>query len=300
MPSHVFQGLSRSQEPVVRVIDDRTMVLGLDHLYRESMKEVEAGKYLQCARAVAKHLGVAPADVPVEGYYAETAELREYFTLMRALQKQDEAAERRVHGKKEFRALWELTTSGLYGRPEREGKLLPKGWDPLADALKGTTEWTLPRLLAGAHRIAMDADDWSLVGLAARTNDAFVVTATRESTVLYAVCVEGGIPFATDYRYEWKVDAALAAAANRFVETANRFLLTPLPRVQPQNAEVFYEAFRPTDVLGRCVRIGRDPSGGQHYHWAIRSLRGAGDVEEFWSPEIWTTTRYRAERLRLN
>jgi hypothetical protein len=297
MPISEREDRLKHLEMTVRVVDNRTLVLGLDYLYRESMKEVEADKFLDCARTVANQLGVRPADVPVEGYYAETRELREYFRLMRALQRQDEAAERRVRKGDEFRLLWELTTSGMYGRPVREGKLLPKGWDPLTDALKETTEWTIPRLVEAAYRIATDADDWSLVGLAARTNDAVVITATRESAVLYAAVFTLGVP--REYRYEWRVDNELAAAANRFIETANRFV-TPLPRAEPENAAVFFLAFDGCEVLGRCVRIAKDPAGMQHYHWAIRALDGVDDVEDFWSPEIWTTTRYRAERLRLS
>jgi hypothetical protein len=246
---------------------------------------------------VAARLGVAPSNAPVEGYYAESQSLREFFSLMRALQEQDEAAEKQVKRRKEFKILWKLTTSGLYGRPERRGKLLPRGWDPLADALEQTTEWTLPLLVEAAHGIATEADDWSLVGLAARTKDPVVVTATRESTVLHA-----GIVFRSalvpQYRYEWDVDAELTASANRFIKTADRFVQVPLPRAEPKNAEAFFDAFDNSDVVGRCVRIGADETGTQHYHWAIHSLRGTDEVEEFWSPEIWTTTRYRAERLR--
>ncbi len=300
MPTLPWKYHWRRRETVVRVVDNRAMVLGLDHLYRESMKAVEAGKFLHCARTIAERLRVRPVDVPVEGYYAETPQLREYFRLMRALQQQDEAVEEQVKKRTEFQALWELTASGMYGRPVRGGKLLPTGWDPLNDALAQTTEWTIPRLLEDAHRIATDADDWSLVGLAARTKDAVVVTAARESAVLYAAVVVAAALITPKYRYEWHVDAELAAAANRFIETANRFVLTPLPRAEPKNARVFWAAFDDSEVLGRCVRIGTDQSGTSHYHWAIRSLRGTDDVEEFWSPEIWTTTRYQAERLRLS
>jgi hypothetical protein len=53
------------------VVDNRVFLLGLDELYRESMKTHERSELLICARETADALSVAPADVPIEGYYTE-------------------------------------------------------------------------------------------------------------------------------------------------------------------------------------------------------------------------------------
>lgn len=73
-----------------RILDNRTFLLGLDYLYRNLMKDHERGELLVCARLVAATLRVAPADVAVEGYYAENKQLTEYFRLIRTLQTLDE------------------------------------------------------------------------------------------------------------------------------------------------------------------------------------------------------------------
>ncbi len=70
----------------VRVVDNRVFLLGLDALYRAAVKPHERGELRDAARCVAHDLGVGPADVPVEGYYAEDPQLAEYFGLIRALQ----------------------------------------------------------------------------------------------------------------------------------------------------------------------------------------------------------------------
>jgi len=57
------------------VVDNRVFLLGLDQLYRERVKRHESTELLTCARAVAARLNVAPAAVPIEGYYTETKEL---------------------------------------------------------------------------------------------------------------------------------------------------------------------------------------------------------------------------------
>jgi len=56
------------------VVDNRVFLLGLDQLYRERVKRHESTELLTCARAVAARLNVAPAAVPIEGYYTETKE----------------------------------------------------------------------------------------------------------------------------------------------------------------------------------------------------------------------------------
>ena len=59
MPLRFWRDPPEKQETIVRIVDNRTMVLGLDYLYRESMQEIEAGKLLDCARSVAGQLDVA-------------------------------------------------------------------------------------------------------------------------------------------------------------------------------------------------------------------------------------------------
>lgn len=82
---------------------------------------------------VAARLNVAPAAVPIEGYYTETKELTEYFRLTRGLQSVGEEAAPHVAGLPEFQRLLSVVSSPLYGRPvqEKERRLLPAGRDPL-------------------------------------------------------------------------------------------------------------------------------------------------------------------------
>ena len=217
---------------------------------------------------------------------------------MRALQGVSDAAAPSVAGLPEFKRLKAVTSSPLFGRSDPNGKLLPTGNDPLALALLETKPtWTLAGLTAAAYEIAMRTNDISLVGLAARVRDAVVLAATRESVVLYA---RGGVRGSLrewNPPYVWKVDEDLTRQARRFTDTFNALFGDELPPPIPANAEQYWKACDRNEVLGRCARIGYEPrvSPVQHYHWAIREAAGGGlEVEEFWSPEIWTTTRYRS------
>jgi hypothetical protein len=293
------KALPLAPDAPVRVVDNRTFLLGLDELYRNAMKALESERLLPCARKVAETLHIQPATVPIEGYYHETPALEEYFRWMRSLQEQDESAEARVKQLHEFQVLWEVTSSPLYGRPQRKGKLLPVGRDALSQALGDMVpNWSVEGLTKAAYAAALQFDDYSLVGLAARTKDAVVLTGTRESVVLYAEPVVYGLHRGPEPGYEWRVDEELAAAANRFIATFNGFVPDALPRAEAASAQRYYKAYADNEILGRCVRLGQTKDGSQHYHWAIivKALSGGRfelGVDDFWNKDIWTTAKYR-------
>jgi hypothetical protein len=209
-------------ESIPRVVDNRVFLLGLDKLYRDAMQTHERTELRECARRVAEVPRAEPANVPIEGYYAEDAALTEYFRLMRALQDVSDTAAPSVAGLPAFERLKAVTSSPLFGRSDPNGKLLP--------------------------------------------------------TV-------------------WKVDEDLTRQARRFIDTFNALFGDELPPPIAAEAETYWKACERNKILGRCVRIGDEPrvSPVQHYHWAIREAAGGElEVEDFWSPEIWTTTRYRS------
>lgn len=307
---------------VQRVVDDRVLLLGLDQHYREAMKLFEAKVLLGCAEKVAAQLGVGEANVPLEGYYSEPIPgLARYFRLMRALQEVTEEAGDAVRGTPDLERILQITGSALYGRPQFERndemKLLPTGRDPLSQAMFNAKFepdlWTVPFLAAKAKDCALEYDDISLVGLAARAGDAVVLAALRESVVLYAekIVTLGGVP---EYEYVWRVDPALAVQANRFIELFNRLVASanaplhekswqefgfrasrPIPSATAASAAHFYDCFEDNEIAGRCVHLGTRLDTKQMYHWAIRIAKGRGGLEahDFWHDEMWSTARYR-------
>jgi hypothetical protein len=187
------------------VINNRVFVIGLDSLYRDAMKQFEADKLWPCAQQVAERLHVEPAEVPIEGYYGETPTLKSYFKTMRALQEIEQRRAPAVKGLHEFDFIINLLESGLFGEAVYKNKLLPIGRDPLSKALHKNAgiSWSIPTLLESAYQFATAANDFSLVGLAARTHDPVVVTALRESVVLYAKVGHFGIE--DEPEYLWRV-----------------------------------------------------------------------------------------------
>jgi len=281
------------------VVDNRVFLLGLDDLYRSAMKRNEAFELLRCAREVAWALHVAPADVVVEGYYAETEHLTEYFRLLRALQEEPNTRVAAVARLPAYQRLYDVMWSALFGRPRDEDKLLPVGHDALSSALeKLAPHWTIPTLTAAAEQAARAMDDYSLVGLAARTQDPVVLAALRESVVLYAQAMLLGKVYEPPI-VEWRVDAELADQANRFIDAFHALFPQGdrLPAARAENAEVYWDACDEQAIVGRCVRIGYDDRRNpvMHYHWGINRSQERLEVQDFWAPEIWTTERYRRE-----
>jgi hypothetical protein len=275
------------------IVDNRVLLLGLDQLYREAMQPHERGELLSCARTVAEILSIMPAPVPAEGYYAEDPHLTEYFSLMRALQETAENRTAEVAALPEFRRLLQVSSAPLYGRPVQREKLLPVGRDALSEALRATVPWTVERLTTTACAAAREADDISLVGLAARVQDSVVLAALRESVVLYGEMVVGALPPTREFL--WQVDDELAKGARRFVDTFNALFDDDLPAPIGDYAAVYWAACEQAGILGRCVRLGEsDTQPGRYYHWAIcRALDGQLAVQEVWDQQIWTTERYR-------
>lgn len=278
-----------------RVVDNRTFLLGLDKFYRDAMKRHESGELLNCARRVAAALNIGPASVPVEGYYTESNELTEYFRLMRALQTVGDKSTPTVASLAEFHRLVEVTSARLYGEPIKGDQLLPTGRDPLSKALYATMpDWSLPRLVETTYKLALETDDFSLVGLAALVKDSVVLAATRESVVLYAEMVAGAALHQP--KYVWDVDKELARQARRFIDTFNKLFNEKLPPPESAYAVHYWHSCKDNKIVGRCVRLGYNDAVSPvlNYHWAICSGYGATEVQEFWHPELWTTERYRS------
>ncbi|PYO86754.1 MAG: hypothetical protein DMD58_16020, partial [Gemmatimonadetes bacterium] len=213
------------------VVDNRVFLLGLDALYRGAMKRNEGFELLRCAREVAWSLHVKPADVPVEGYYAEDEHLTEYFRLLRALQEEPNDRVAAVERLPAYQRLYEVTSSPLYGRPRNEE----------------------------AEQAARDMDDYSLVGLAARTQDPVVLAALRESVVLYAQVMMFGMALEPPV-VEWRVDEELASQANRFIDAFHALFPQGrrLPAATAENAATYWDACDEKGIVGRCVRVGYD------------------------------------------
>lgn len=280
-------------------MDDRTLILALDFLYRESMKFFEKETLLAESRKLLDALALTAIDAPVEGYYCESEELKEYFLNIKTLQQCPMERKREVECLEPYRQLSKVMSSEIFGSGKSES-FLPQRLDPLYEALQNVPvgKWTVEKLTSEAHAISRKTDDISLVGIAASIHDAVVLTALRESVALYGVVAAGCATNSFKFEYKWNVTAGVKDKVNRFISTFNELTLSTIKEAEPDNIVYFHDAFAKNDIMGRCIYIGYDDTDEpiQRYHWAINYDAGRAIVDAFWSNDLWTTERYQKEK----
>ena len=294
--------------PEIHIVDDDTFLLGLDDFFREGMKQAESAELLACAESIASDLNLSPKNVPTEGYYHETPELTRYFQLMRVIQSEGQYREPEISDQESWQRLQQIARSTIFGlydenqlRNEGNESLLPRRVDAVGEALLALApEWQLVEVLEKARELT-PAEDFSLVGLACRFGSPHVVAALRETVALYALMV-GGSANLEPPEYRWEVSPELERLANRFIQTVSLDVGFEIPAASPANAQQYFHRGISADILGRCIAVGFNDAEKpiKYYHWAIRSLDGKYDVEEFWDTEMWTTERYAADPNRID
>ncbi len=284
----------------IKVVDNRVFLLGLDALYRAALKPHERGELLEAAQWVAHDLGVGPADVPVEGYYAKDPQLAEYFGLVRALQGVPEDRRCDIGHNDAYLRLKAVCESPIFGKPAQCGYVLERGRDPLYHALEAASEFDVVALTHEAHDIASHSDCFSLGGLAALAKDSVVLASLRESVTLYTLPAFLGVPDnLRRVRFAWTVDDELAQRARRFVASFNQLFGESIPVPEERNARFYWEACDLESVVGRCARLAVNDSRqrDRFYHWAVDgSAAEPLTISDFWAPDVWTTYRYRAAK----
>jgi hypothetical protein len=285
---------------ITKVVDNRALILALDYLYRENMKKFEAEKLLYKSRQLINTLSLSVLDAPVEGYYHESEELKEYFLNLRTLQQCPAERKIELENLDAYQILSKVTDSEIYGKGKSNG-FLPRRLDPLYYALQNipVSKWDVESITTEAHSISIDSDDISLVGIAASINDSVVLAALRESVALYGTVAAGCAIIPPKIIYKWNVDSKLQSKVNRFINIFNELSSGNIKEASPENVEYYYEASDENEIFGRCIYIGYDDTKIpiERYHWAIKCEAGNAIVDDFWSEELWTTKRYQDEKL---
>ena len=264
------------------------------------MKPHERGELREAALWVAQDLGVGPADVPIEGYYAEDPQLAEYFGLIRALQGVPEVRRCEIRHNDAYLRLKTVSEAPIFGMPAQCGYVLERSRDPLYRALEAASVFEVDALTRAAHEIATETNCFSLGGLAALAKDSVVLASLRESSTLYTLPAFLNVPDnLRRVSYSWTVDSELAQRARYFVSTFNDLFGESLPEPDERNARFYWQACDLDSVAGRCVRMAVNDSRrrNRYYHWAVDGSEAEPlKIKDFWAPDIWTSYRYRAEK----
>lgn len=283
------------QAPDKTVIDNRKVVIAIDHLFRQYMKRFEKQTLLPATKQLLKELSIEKQTFPIEGYYAESNELKEYFLNIRTLQQLPGDFKKQTQQFKEYKLLSNIFGSSIFGHQRDDYGFLPLRKDAVSLVLEDTPldQWNIENITTKAGEYASANDDYSLVGCACWLKDSVLITCVKESMVLYSGLI------LSDPIFEWQVCAELEYRLNLFISEFNKLCNANIRTASPENARYFDKAAELNHITGRCIALGIPTvNQTQHYHWAIRKENNLDYItHDFWSEELWTTERYRLEKL---
>jgi len=296
------------------VVDNLQYFRAVDSEVRKHMKRFEAG-LLPIARQAVKDAGFPVKDVPIEGYYHENPELREYFTLIRTLQ--DNFTKKITPTIEKLHDVYTHPIFGLgQGRPtaisDRDNKkvmypnepysTVSQVADPVSVAsMKIMPNWTIERIMAEVDKLNLGT---CLVGLALLVDtespsNPLATCMACETTVLSRMkaIARGASPMP---EVEWRVSREVEEYGERVIKGYNDLFKNyaasglEAEKVTPKNAALILENVPP---LERCVNINIDATRiDGYYHWAIEHDGERHVVLEFWSSHIVTTKDWQRNR----
>jgi hypothetical protein len=269
------------------VIDDCRFVIALTEFFRDRFRIYETDTLLPLARDVAKRLGIRPLDVPVEGYYAETEELSEYFRLVRGFQQEKIERCSVPQSLRELRAVF---LSGFMGRvcSEDNQSLLPRLSNALNAALERVSRWNVVTVTRSSKESVLREDE-DLIAVAAATGHPVPLCNARETMVLATALISEQ---EDDYpKTIWRVSSQVESLGAAFVRKLAAVTDIRLPEPQAAFASVYASRLQSLSLDGRCVCLGFQYSTERgFYHWYIDESTEQSSVIDFWSTSIWTTS----------
>jgi hypothetical protein len=261
------------------------------------MKKYETKYLLPLVIELFKKLAITQKEYPIEGYYYESEELKNYFNYIKTFQQVSIKYKKDIQNMLGYKKLTELYCSGLYGKYEYKNNILPQIKDPIYYALESLSveNWNVKNIINEAFTIINDIGNTTIIGLGIALKNPVIVTALRESVVLYPDFYCTGVPdFTIKYinKYIWNVSKEIENLANTIIETFNGICKYKIPKAIEKNAKIYFEEFSSNPINLRCVRIGYDDFSGKNYHWAIKNqkyLTSNYKFIEFWDKNLWTT-----------
>lgn len=268
------------------VIDDQAFVVGLSELFRQEMKAYEVTSLLPLAESVCETLGLSPADVPIEGYYAESTELQRFFRLIRSLQNAGSGDNFPDSTQRAIYRLREVLNSPAMGRVENHDRLIARTTSAFGEALQTLSSWSIDSLSRQAQ-LLVRKDDAGLLAVAAAAGNPVGLCAARETMALMAdvELAETQLP-----EFDWRVSEHVAEVADRFICTLAKATGIQLPQPNATSSLAYGMAAADAELIGRCILVGeRNGTPCPYYHWYIDLQDGQPRVKDFWSDTIWTT-----------
>ena len=289
---------------IEHIVGDFELILGLDSFYRNKMKKYEE-KLLPLIREILNKLNKSPEKFLVEGYYYETEKLTEYFNCIKTLKQVPIIHQKKIKKLPGYKKIIQLYCSGLYGEYKFDKNILPTVKDAIYYTLETlpVNKWNKDNILDTAYEIIKDTNNYSIINLGIILKNPVIITALRESVVLYSefICTGAPPPIIYIHKYIWNVSKNIENMANIIIEIFNGICPYKIPEAIESNAELYYYEYTENKIDSRCVRIGFDDLSNKNYHWAIKNIKNMANKYkfiDFWDSELWTTEKLKNDYLQ--
>ena len=117
-------------------VNDFEFILGLDGFYRKNMKKYETNKILPLLYSIIIELNIELKKYEIEGYYYETKELKDYFTIVKNFKDIKVENIQKFKKYEGYNKLIELFCSGLFGDYDFNESIIPSIKDTLNISLR--------------------------------------------------------------------------------------------------------------------------------------------------------------------
>lgn len=285
---------------MIKLITDVEYFWMLDNQIRVKMQKFETDICYPKAKTLLTNSNINIEELkkyPIEGYYTNSPELSQYFTILRNLQHNEEVYKKVIQCA-ELEFLQRVCHRDLFGiiDPKNRNKDAPLQRrydlvtlameDPQLFDLNSPRPWTISSIMTGCN--IWYANRTNLVELAVLIGKPELVCAGAETNSAYRMiaAVSGACGIAPIIEYKWKVSPDVELLGSKIVEEYNN-LLEGFYIITPSIYNC--NGLNSIPVLPRVSVMGYILETNQYYHWI---LDWNGTLTDVYSQTIITTNSF--------
>jgi hypothetical protein len=290
---------------VVRiVITNKEYFYMIDNTFRTETMQSEQFELLPKALKLLKDSNISSNELKhylPEGYYYETEKLKQYFTVIRNLQENEDLFDK-VEKTDELKYLKRVLGSTLYGTEVEKDKKtpLPKMKDIMTLCMGDRMifpenehhAWTILKIMDNLPNCF--TGNPNLVELAYLTGKIECLVAGCETNILYraTVTISGCSPEIVETKLIWDVDKEVQTLGEKLIDKFNNVYEKQIQKPNKHNMDLFNRF----PQKPRVARLGYQEDTREHYYWILNER---GKVFDVYSTSKITTENYIQKEFKI-
>lgn len=279
------------------IINNKDYFYMVDNIFRTETMQSEQSELLPKALKLLKDSNISSNELKPylpEGYYYETEKLKQYFTIIRNLQENEDLFDK-VEKTDELKYLKRILGSTLYGTEGEKDKKtpLPKMKDIMTLCMGDRMvfpenehhAWTISKIMDNLPNCF--TGNPNLVELAYLTGKIECLVAGCETNILYraTVTISGCSPEIVETKLIWDVDKEVQTLGEKLIDKFNSLYGKQVQKPNKHNMGLFNRF----PQKPRVARLGYQEDTREHYYWILNER---GKVFDVYSTSKITTESY--------